>query len=296
MLLSEKGISLNAELKAILKQKIDKETLKEVERYSKKVKVTGIRYKSNGHIVNGYIVEPRKVNKKQPCIIFNRGGTGDFGALNLTSVFTMLGQIASWGYIVIASQYSGCAGSEGRDDWGGKNTLNDVLELKNILAKLPRADVKKIGMLGASRGGMMTYLCMSRVKWIKAAATIAGVSDLRRLGKLRPEMKEVFVETFGGKKVDIEKRSAVLFVKNLSKKTPLLMMHGTADIRVSPLDSLDLEREMLKHKLTAKLVLYEGDDHGLTKHEKESAIETKAWFDRFLKKRKPSRRTREGKS
>jgi len=31
------------------------------------------------------------------------------------------------------------------------------------------------------------------------------------------------------------------------------------------------------------LIVYEGDDHGISKHKKESNAEAMAWFARFLK-------------
>ena len=45
-------------------------------------------------------------------------------------------------------------------------------------------------MYGASRGGLMTYLCLARVKWIKAV-TVAGLADFS--GRKAPsEMVEHF--------------------------------------------------------------------------------------------------------
>ena len=40
-------------------------------------------------------------------------------------------------------------------------------------------------MMGASRGGMMTYLALKRGVPVRAAVVIAGVSDLEAFGRYR---------------------------------------------------------------------------------------------------------------
>ena len=217
-----------------------------------------------------------------PCIIVNRGGSGEFGKITTENIFSNLSRIASWGYIVIATQYSGNDGSEGKDEMGGAD-LADVLTLHRLLKTHPRADMSRIGMYGASRGGMMTYLCLARVKWIKAAIIVAGLADLFRQEKLRPEMVAHYKQMFGGKRADLKKRSAVYWVDKFSKKTPVLLLHGSADWRVSPLDSLDMSREMLREKIPHRLVLLEGADHGLSEFRALRFDMMHKWFDRFVR-------------
>ncbi|MCC7357497.1 prolyl oligopeptidase family serine peptidase [Candidatus Uhrbacteria bacterium] len=249
---------------------------------SQQVRATRIVYTSNKHAVVGFMIEPLDAKGKLPCIIVNRGGSGDFGKITKENIFSNLAVIAAWGYIVIASQYSGNDGSEGKDEFGGAD-LEDIFILYKILQRYAKADTSRIGMYGASRGGMMTYMCLARVKWIKAAITVAGIADLFRNQKLRPEMKLNFKKMFGGKSEDMKKRSAVYWVNKFSKKTPVLMLHGSADWRVSPEDSLDMSREMLREKIPHRFVLLEGADHGLTEFRKYRFDIVQKWFDRFVK-------------
>lgn len=251
---------------------------------SKQVCVYRFLYRSCGHSVVGFLIEPRKMSGKTPCIIVNRGGLGEFGKITTENIFSHLSQIAVWGYIVITTQYSGNDGSEGTDQMGGAD-LEDVLTLHKILKAHPYADMSRIGMYGASRGGMMTYLCLARVKWIKAAVTVAGLADLFRQEKLRPEMVEHFKKMFGGKRDDLKERSAVCWVKKFSKKAPVLLIHGSADWRVSPLDSVDLSREMLQEKVPHRLVLLEGADHVLSEFQTLRFEMMRKWFDRFVRDR-----------
>ncbi|MDO8617319.1 MAG: prolyl oligopeptidase family serine peptidase [Candidatus Uhrbacteria bacterium] len=258
--------------------------LKHAKQNSRSVSIKKIWYCSQGHLVVGFIIKPKKINGKLPCIIYNRGGSGEFGIIQESVLFSRLACMALWGYLVIATQYSGNGGSEGKDEFGGGD-LEDVFQLYKILKKDPRADVTRIGMYGGSRGGMMAYLALAKVKWIKAAITVGGVTNLFRQDKLRPEMKKLFQKMFGGSKTEKQKRSAIFWTHRFCKKTPLLIMHGTADWRVSPLDSLELSQKLYQNKVPHRLVLFEGADHGLTEYKSETMELTRQWLDRFVKNR-----------
>lgn len=281
-LIATTEIIFDSTLQTKMRKKISKSQLKTVTMYARKIKITRIRYRSNNHDVIGFVAEPRRVRGKIPCIIWNRGGSREFGAWNIFMIFTQLGRMASWGYIVITTQYSGNGGSEGKDEFGGAD-LNDVLVLRRVLARHTHADCTRMGMGGGSRGGLMTYLALAKVKWAKAAVSIAGPTNLIRQTKLRPEMKTLFREMFGGRTMELKKRSAIFWANRFHKKTPLLMIHGTADWRVSPLDSIDLSATLLAHGTHHRLVLFDGDDHGISKFHNEEQAMIRQWFDRFLK-------------
>lgn len=241
-----------------------------------------IIYRSQGHKVVGFIAEPR-TGENLPCIIYNRGGSGEFGILKSGMFFFRLpAELVLSGYIIIASQYSGNAGSEGKDEMGGSD-IEDVLVLQKILKKYHRANADKIGMYGPSRGGSMTYLALAKVKWVKAAVTVGGTTNLIRNEKLRPEMKAHFKKMFGGNLIEKKKRSAIFWTQLFYKKTPLLIMHGGSDWRVNPLDSIELSQKLLELHIPHRLIIFEGADHSLTEHKDESTKMTISWFDRFLK-------------
>lgn len=243
-------------------------------------------YRSGGHGVVGYIAEPRRHSgTKLPSIILNRGGYLEFGAWNHFRLLADAGSLATSGFVVIATQYSGTGASGGKDAYGGK-VINDVLILRRVLARHTYADANNIGMVGASRGGLMTYLALARVKWIKAAVVVAGLANLKRNQTLRPEMKKVFKEAFGGSKEGLRKRSAVCWAEKFCKSSPLLQIHGTADERVSPLDSLELSTSLIKNGVHHRLVLFENGDHFLTNFSDERFALTIDWLDRHLKNTK----------
>lgn len=252
---------------------------------SKKIRVFIFKYLSAGNLVAGFLICPRIINNKLPCIIYNRGGNRDFGLVKNGRLFLSVGELAKWGYLVVGSQYPGNLLSQGKDEWGGAD-LESVLDLYSLLKKLSVADQSKIGMFGSSRGGMMTYLSLTRVKWLKAAVTIGGVTNLFRLASFRPRMQRVFKETFGGKKEAKKNRSIVFQTNKIIAKTPILIMHGLADDRVSPEDALELAQKLFKAKKIFKLVMFEKAGHGLAEHQFEWQACARQWFDYYLKKKK----------
>lgn len=278
LILDAQEVFLNDEILSQLHEKGKKFALENAE----KNYVYRIVYKSQGHKVVGYITEPKE-GEKLPCIIFNRGGSNEFGMIKDESLFAgHNARFAYYGYICIASQYSGNDGSEGKDEHGGGD-IEDMLNLYKILQKYSRADIKKVGMYGGSRGGMMTYIALSKVKWIKAAVVVAGLADLISQATYRPEMTKKFKNMFGGSLLEKKKRSAIYWPERFHKKTPILIMHGTADWRVNPLDSLVLAQKLYEQKVPYRLIVYEGADHGLDEFRKESINETFNWFDKYLK-------------
>ena len=60
-------------------------------------------------------------------------------------------------------------------------------------------------------------------------------------------------------------------------------MHGTADWRVNPLDSIKLAEKLYQNKIPFKLIIFEGADHIFTECKTEEIKQTLDWFDRFLK-------------
>lgn len=254
------------------------------------VKFSKITYLSDGLKVTGYVAEPKKEGK-YPCIIFNRGGNRNFGELTPLSIAFFMGKMASWGYVVVASQYRGNDGGEGVEQFGGDD-VNDVLNLLPVLEQLPKADTTRVGIEGGSRGGMMTYLAMKKSCKFKAAVIVAGLADAHLNIKNRPEMEEhVFSELIPNywedKEKELDKRSAVQWADEMCKTTPLLIMHGSADWRVSPEESLNLTSKLYEHKHPTRFVLFEGADHSIREFREDMFYEMKRHFDLYLKSNHP---------
>ncbi len=249
--------------------------------------VEKITYLSDGLKVNGYLAYHKDTSKKYPCIIWNRGGYGDNGAIDSFNASGLFGNIAKEGYVVFASHYRGNMGSEGLDELGGKD-VNDVLNLIPLAEELEFADTSKWGMEGWSRGGMMTFISLfkSNIKFY-AVMIVGGVSNLHCSEKDSPYIKLVSEKIFPGLPVEkfvneCDKRCVMSFIDKLPKDTHYLLLHGTADESVDPMDSINLAAEFQKEKLNYRLVMFEGGDHFLRKQRKEVNELRKMWFKKYL--------------
>jgi dipeptidyl aminopeptidase/acylaminoacyl peptidase len=253
------------------------------------VAVSSVTYASDGLKIKGYLAIPKK-GDRLPAVIYNRGGNRAFGSMTDEQAVTQLGRIASWGYAVAASQYRGSSGGEGKEEFGGAD-VDDVLNLIPVLESLPKVDSGRIGMFGWSRGGMMTYLVLARTDRIAAAVVGSGVADLADLLAHRPEMEDVFVAlipNYAENKAEaLAARSALRWPEKLSRKTPILLLAGTADWRVPPKQALDMGAALLEAKHPFRLVIFEGGDHGLSEHREEVDRLVKDWLDRYVRDRKP---------
>lgn len=259
---------------------------KENFKYLDSIEIYEITYLSDGLKINGFMVKPKKKGK-YPCIIYNRGGNRDFGSLKIAHGATRLGQIAKEGYVVIASQYRGNGGSEGQEEFGGQD-VNDVTILTEVLKEIEDTDTNRIGMYGWSRGGMMTYIALTKSDKIKAVVVGGAVSDNFSLIKDRPQLEtdvlSILIPNYTeNKNAELEKRSAIKWADKFPKNVPVLMLHGNSDWRVKPEQSLNLALEFEKNRIPYRLIMFEGGDHGISEHKEEVNQQALKWFDKYLK-------------
>ena len=246
-----------------------------------------ITYLSDSLKIKGFIAKPIEEGNF-PCIISNRGGTGEFGQWNEVGMAFFLGKLASWGYVVAASQYRGNDGSEGNEEAGG-NDLNDVLNLVPTFNEITNADTSRIGIEGGSRGGMMTYLALKETCIFKAAVVLAGSANAFTHLKNRPDFEEhvyskYIPDYYKNKEKELKARSAVFWADELCKTTPLLLMHGSSDWRVQASESLELVNKLYEYKHPVRFILFEGADHGIREYRKTYFDQTESFFDYYLKK------------
>lgn len=255
-----------------------------------KVVLQAITYLSDGLKVKGYLAVPKE-GEKLPCVIFNRGGNREFGALSDVQAARILAPLAAGGYLVVASQYRGTAGGEGREEFGGAE-IADILNLFPLLDALPRADGSRIGMYGWSRGGMMTYSVLAKTERLVAAVIGSGVTDSFDLIQRRPEMEtEVYAELIPDyaktKEASLRARSAIFWPEKLAKTTPILLLHGSADWRVHPTQALRMATALYENQHPFRFVFFEGGDHGLSEHREEVDRLVEDWLGRYVRDRQP---------
>jgi dipeptidyl aminopeptidase/acylaminoacyl peptidase len=283
----KRKIKSEEKLKQALNQFDSRFGKKKFDFYQSNLYCSTFNYSVDGNTVKGYIIKPKALKGKLPVLIYNRGGNGNFGGVVFASMMHNLFPIANEGFVIIGSQYRGTftKNPSAYDEFGGSD-VNDVTALLNYIPSIEGADEKRIGMYGASRGGMQTHLAMKKVKNIKAIATIAGESDLLKGLTYRPEMEKVLkhrIPDYEENKVaELEKRSVLNWAADLSPNVPILLLHGTNDKRVSVNHSIDLAASLKKNNIPHKLVLYPDDNHGLMKNKEQANKELVSWFRKYL--------------
>ena len=200
-------------------------------RNNRSIECLRIQYLSDGLKITGFIVKPRGAEgKRYPAIIYNRGGLLDIGKIDAANILDFY-QLASNGFVVLASQYRGNDGGEGREQCGGAD-VDDVTNLLTLAGSLPYVDGKNLFFLGFSRGGMMTFLALRQGAIVNAAAVVGAVFDLKDALENAKQRAPGIVELVTGLIPDypsraaaaLEERSAINWPEKLN--VPLLITHG----------------------------------------------------------------------
>ena len=239
-----------------------------------------IVYSSDDLEVNGYLAHPVDTSKKYPLVIWNRGGYTKEGNIDEFLARGIFGEIASWGFVVLASMY------RKGEQFGGED-VNDILNLFPVAEQIEFCDTEKIGMEGWSRGGMMAYLTLTKTDRIKCCTIISGLADLERNEKVVPDLTKILNSSLKAETPDMfikmrDERSAVKFFEKINKKTKFLIIHGTADERISYLDSTDMNERLKKSGHEVELKLIDGGDHYLNKQKKEVSQIRKSFLQKNL--------------
>lgn len=69
----------------------------------------------------------------------------------------------------------------------------------------------------------------------------------------------------------------------MSAETPVLILHGSADWRVGPRQALDITNALHEARRPARLMFFEGADHGLSEFRGEVDEAVLRWFDRYVR-------------
>lgn len=157
-------------------------------------------------------------------------------------------------------------------DWGGKDRLDHVHAMTQVLPKDKRLDVKRAGVLGRSYGGYMTLtLAGCDPELWKAACDMFGPYDLLTFMERMPETWKPYFKIALG---DPEKPEERAFLVERSPKTHLhnmtasmLVIQGRNDPRVAAAESEDLVRELQAEGKDIELLVFENEGHDVLKYE-----------------------------
>jgi dienelactone hydrolase len=251
-------------------------------RNSPDLELLKIKYMSDGLKISGFIYKPKDTTgKKLPAVIWNRGGAGDDTIITAANYlhFYEMHRLASEGFVVLASQYRGYDGGEGKDEVAGADT-DDVLNLFPLARSLGYVDMERVFMYGFSRGAQMTLQAIRRGANVRAAGVVGAPTDMWLSFQENPRLRNLLPANWAGGEArleqNMEERSAARWADKLT--VPLLIIQGGSDPAVSPNQALELARKMEEAGNLYGLVVYARDDHFVTRNFDDRLRRTIEWF------------------
>jgi dipeptidyl aminopeptidase/acylaminoacyl peptidase len=227
---------------------------------------------AEGAKVQSLVVKPPffDENKNYPMIFLIHGGpqgswSDDFHFRWNTQMF------ASKGYVVVAPNPRGSTGygqkftDEISGDWGGRVYI-DLMNAYDYAVNLPYIDANNTFAAGASYGGYMVNWIAGHTDKFNALVSHAGVFNLESMFGTTEEVW--FPEwEFGGtpweKREVYEKWSPHRYIHNA--KTPMLVIHGAYDFRVSEEQAFQLFTSLQRLGVESKFLYFPDEFHFITK-------------------------------
>jgi len=205
--------------------------------YGNRITMEPVEFASGLELIPGYVFSAKSLDrsKKHPAIVMVHGGFHDRFDIYF---FKWIDALTAKGYVVMFPDYRGSSGygePHYRNGYGNTDVA-DVLAGADFVGKLDYVDANRLGILGHSRGGMVTLLAIERApKKFKAAIEVAGLVDFLAYMSYKPEYRRQEVASepqFKGQLPNENlaaymKVSPINFVQDI--QTPLLVLANTYD-------------------------------------------------------------------
>ena len=203
-----------------------------------------------------------QAGKKYPFLVLPHGGPEANDELQFDLPSRL---IAGFGYVVLQPEYRGSTGY-GADflqaiyQHFGDRAYSDVDSATDYAIAQGWADPNRLAIFGWSAGGFMTSWTVTQTHRYKAAVEGAGITDWLS-----------FIPTSDIAQVDYDARwqekdpqpflkfSAVMYADAVT--TPLLILHGEADLRVPTFQGREFFVLLAERGKTVRMVTYPGSPH-----------------------------------
>jgi dipeptidyl aminopeptidase/acylaminoacyl peptidase len=252
----------------------------------------------DGQQIEGILIEPAGGVPRggAATIMMVHGGPEAHYTNGWLTAYSMPGQVgAGQGYAVFHPNYRGSTGygtafsKQHQGDYAGKE-FDDIVDAKRALVAEGVTDADRTGITGGSYGGFASAWGATYYSSEYAASVMfVGISNnISKFGTtdIPNEMYLVHERKWPWEEWDhLLERSPIYHVDKA--ETPILIMHGAEDTRVSPTQSYELYRNIKVRKpdTPVRLVLFPGEGHGnrLAASRYDYNLRMMQWFDTYLK-------------
>lgn len=252
----------------------------------------------DGQTVEGVLIEPvgGAPAGGAPLILDVHGGPEAHDSNGWVTNYSGPGQVAAGqGYAVFLPNYRGSTGygTAFSKQHQGRYTdpeFTDLVDAKRALVDMGIADPERVGITGGSYGGYATGWASTYFSDEFAAGVMfVGISNqISKFGTTDIPYEMYNVHSLAWPWDDWQKMLEVSPIYHTDKaETPLLIMHGAEDTRVSPSQSYELYRsiKVRKPETPVRLVLYPGEGHGNNRAAAryDYNLRMMRWFETYLK-------------
>jgi len=251
-----------------------------------------------GAVIEGWLHYPAGFDpgKKYPLIVHYYGGT-EHTARDFNAGYTgaNIHQYCANGYAVYILNPSGAPGWGPAfsdlhvNDWG-KVVAGEIIQgVQDLLAAKPFLDRERIGAYGGSYGGFMTMLLATQTDMFRSLISLYGISNIASYwgagwwGFLYSGVATA--ESFPWNRPDVYIGQSPLY-KADKIKTPLLLLHGLADINVPVQESEQMYTALKLLGREVSYIRFKGEDHGILGTDENRRLLPQimlAWWDKYLK-------------
>jgi dipeptidyl aminopeptidase/acylaminoacyl peptidase len=231
-----------------------------------------------------------------PVLVLNHGYIDPAIYTNGRGLAREQDYLARRGYVVLHTDYRNHAQSsdDGRSELNlrlgyTEDVINAVLAIKQ--SRLPYLDRERIGLLGRSMGGGITYnVLVAQPGLVKAAVVYAPVSsdavdNFNRWTRTEPALATAIIRAYGAPERNPafwRNLSAVNFFDRVTE--PILIQHGTADESCPIAWSRETLAALKKAGKNATMYTYPGEHHAFGPAWPTSMARTVTFLDQRLKK------------
>jgi dipeptidyl aminopeptidase/acylaminoacyl peptidase len=226
--------------------------------------------------ISAFLYVPYNMQRsgKNAAIVYLHGGPA---SQSVNSFNRFIQHMVNQGYMVIAPNYRGSTGF-GKEfekanlfDMGGGD-LEDVLSAAEWIKQTGFLDPKKIVLMGASYGGYLTMMGVTKAPdvWAAGVPVLPFVNWFTELEHEDPVLRESDLATMGDpvqNKALYEERSPIHFIDNV--KAPLFLLAGRHDPRCPHEETQQVVDSIQKRGGTVEYKIYDNEGHGFARVENQ---------------------------